>query len=268
MDVRDEEFARLVLAEKPEIINHHAAQTKVGASTANPLYDAEVNVLGLLNLLESAVKAGVRKVIFASSGGTVYGTCPRLPIKEAEPYAPESPYGITKTASELYLRYYAANFGLRYTALRYANVFGPRDTTSSEHVITAFAGRMLRDEAPIIHWDGEQAKDYVYVDDVVKANLLALDLGDNEAFNIGLGRPISVNAIYCALSELLDKHVEPRYGPKRVGDVRLFYCDFEKAARQLGWAPSISFEEGLARTVAWYSDRLVAKQTDALDTRF
>lgn len=252
VDVRDGEFARLIALERPEIINHHAAQTMVRVSTEQPEYDAQVNVLGVINLLRAAAEAGVRKVIFASSGGTVYGTCRRLPITEKEPFAPESPYGISKAASEYYLRYYAANGGPCYTALRYANIFGPRDTISSEHVITVFIHRLFAGLPPVIHWDGEQAKDYLYVDDAVEANVLALERGDNQAYNIGSGRPVSVNAIYRLLVEVTGIRIAPEHGPRRTGDVRLFYFDCSKAAAELGWRPRIPFEEGLARTVAWY----------------
>jgi UDP-glucose 4-epimerase len=252
LDVRDPEFARLIVAERPEVIDHHAAQTMVRVSTEQPDYDAQVNVLGLINLLTAAVKAGVRKVIFASSGGTVYGTCQHLPITEGEPFAPESPYGISKAASEYYLRYFAANFGVYYTVLRYANIFGPRDTISSEHVITVFAKRLLQGQPPVIHWDGEQAKDYLYVDDAVQANILALERGDNQAYNIGSGQSVSVNAIYRLLVGMTGIALEPEHGPKRVGDVRLFYFDCSKAARELGWAPQVSFEDGVARTLGWF----------------
>ena len=201
MDVRSPEFARLIIAERPEVINHHAAQTMVRVSTEQPAYDAEVNILGMINLLQAASQASVRKVIFSSSGGTIYGTCQRLPIAEDEPFAPESPYGISKAASEFYLRYFAAIQGVHYVALRYANIFGPRDTISSEHVITVFIDRLLAGQTPIIHWDGEQAKDYLYVDDAVQANVLALNSGDDQAYNIGSGMPVSVNTIYNLLVE-------------------------------------------------------------------
>lgn len=252
LDVRTPEFAQLIADERPEVINHHAAQTMVRVSTEQPAFDSQVNVQGMINLLSAAVKAGVRKVIFASSGGTVYGTTTNLPIREDQPFSPESPYGISKAAGEYYLRYYAANYGLRYTALRYANVFGTRDTTSSEHVITVFTRRLLDGEMPVIHWDGEQAKDYVHVEDVVRANLLALNAGDNEAYNIGSGKPISVNTIFTLLSEIIGVKVKPTYGPRRVGDVRLFYFDCSKASRELGWTPDMPFESGLQQAVSWY----------------
>ena len=252
LDVRSPDLARLIEAERPEVIIHHAAQTMVRVSTEQPEYDTQVNVQGIINLLTAAARAGTRKVIFASSGGTIYGNCQSLPITEKEPFAPESPYGISKAASEFYLRYFAANLGVHYTALRYANIFGSRDTISSEHVITVFAKRLLQGLPPIIHWDGEQAKDYLHVDDVVNANILALDHGDDQAYNIGSGQPVSVNAIYRLLVEMTGVHIEAQQGPKRVGDVRLFYFDCSKAERELGWKPQVTFEEGLTRTLTWF----------------
>jgi UDP-glucose 4-epimerase len=255
MDIRSKNFARLVELERPEVIDHHAAQTMVRVSTEQPEYDTQVNVQGIINLLTASVKGGVRKIIFASSGGTIYGTTDRLPINEEQPFAPESPYGISKTTCEYYLRYFAANFGVNYTALRYANVFGTRDTVSSEHVITVFIKRLLSNEAPVIQWDGEQAKDYIHVDDVVHANMLALERGDNQAFNIGSGQPVSVNAIYNALVKITGRNIAATHGPKRLGDVRLFYFDCRKAARELGWIPQVPFEDGLAKVVEWYRNR-------------
>jgi UDP-glucose 4-epimerase len=263
MDVRSPEFAALIRSERPEYISHHAAQAKVGTSTAQPLYDADVNILGMINLLQAAVDAGVRKVIFSSSGGTVYGVSERLPITEDQPFAPQSPYGISKTACEYYLRYYAATYGLCYTALRYANVFGPRDTTSSEHVITIFVDRLLDGLSPIIQWDGEQAKDYIYIDDVVRANMAVLDAGDNQAYNVGSGKGVSVNSIYQLVQEATGIHVPAEHGPKRAGDVRLVYFDYSKAARDLGWEPRVPFGEGLRRTVEWY--RQSGRETSHLD---
>ncbi len=263
LDVRDPEFARLILTECPEVINHHAAQTMVRASTEQPVYDAQVNVLGLLNLLQAATQARVRKVIFASSGGTIYGTCQDLPIRESEPFNPESPYGISKAASEFYLRYYSSAWGLTFSALRYANVFGPRDTTSSEHVITVFINRLLSGQAPTIHWDGEQAKDYIYVNDVVEANVLAMEHGDNEAFNIGSGSPVSVNQIYSVLAEAIGVRIAPEHGPRRIGDVRLFYFDCTKAKAELNWMPRTSFAEGIELTLAWYRSKRTRPQSHA-----
>jgi len=149
---------------------------------------------------------------------------------------------------------------VRYTALRYANIFGPRDTVSSEHVITVFAKRLLEGLPPVIHWDGEQAKDYLYVDDAVRANVLALDRGDNQAYNIGLGRPVSVNAIYRLLVDMTGIAIGVERGPKRMGDVRLFYLDCSKAARELGWTPRVSFEDGVARTLDWFQQQWIERE--------
>jgi len=255
IDVRAPELRDILTRERPEVVFHHAAQTTVKGSTSNPRYDADVNVMGLLNLVEGCIAAGTRKVVFASSGGTVYGDAANLPVRETEPLSPLSPYGITKTASEHYLRYFGSSGRLSFTILRYSNIYGPRDHASSEHVITVFIDRLLQGATPTIHWDGEQAKDYLYVGDCVAANLAALTAGDNEAYNIGSGRPISVNEIYGHVARTMGSDLDPEYGPKREGDVRTFYLDVSKAQAELGWAPKVGFEEGLRRTVESYTKR-------------
>ena len=256
LDIRAPAFLDGMRAEKPDVVNHHAAQARIQVSTADLWQDAEVNILGTINVLTASVRAGTGKVIFASSGGTVYGTSEQLPISEEQPFNPQSPYGITKVAGEYYLRYFAANYNLKYTALRYANIYGPRDHVSSEHVITVFAEQLLRGERPTIHWDGEQAKDYLYVSDAVRANLLVLERGHNQAYNIGTGIPISVNRIYRALTAMIGTDLKPAYGPKLAGDVRRFYLDCQKAGRELDWFPLVSFEDGLRQTLAWFRDDL------------
>lgn len=252
MDIRDPALGEILQRERPEVVCHHAAQTTVKGSTADPKYDADVNVMGLLNLLQGCLAAGVRKVTFSSSGGTVYGNTTTLPVPESEPLNPVSPYGITKAASELYLRYFSENFDLTFTAMRYSNIYGPRDHASSEHVITVFIDRLLAGKTPIIHWDGEQSKDYLYVSDCAAANVAVLSKGDNETYNIGSGKPLSVNAIYQELTRQMELDVQPEYGPKRPGDVRAFYLDISKAERELGWSPKVSFEEGIQRTIESY----------------
>lgn len=252
MDIRDPALGALLQREQPEVVCHHAAQTTVKGSTSDPTYDADVNVMGLLNLLQGCVGAGVRKVTFSSSGGTVYGNTERLPVPETEPLNPVSPYGITKAASELYLRYYAENFPISYTTMRYSNIYGPRDHASSEHVITVFIDRLLAGRTPVIHWDGEQSKDYLYVSDCTAFNVAVLTAGDNETYNVGSGRPLSVNQIYRELTRIMGVDVEPEYGPKRPGDVRAFYLDITKAERDLGWIHRVSLEEGLRKTVESY----------------
>jgi len=254
VDIRSPELAEILASERPEVVCHHAAQTTVKGSTSDPKYDADVNVMGMINLLQGCAAAGVRKVTFASSGGTVYGNTEHLPVRETEPLNPVSPYGITKASSEWYLRYFAENFGLAYTVMRYSNIYGPRDHASSEHVITVFIDRLLAGMTPMIHWDGEQSKDYLYVADCAAFNLAALSGGDNTVYNVGSGRPLSVNEIYRTLTQHMALDVTPEYGPKRPGDVRAFYLDIAKSEHELGWTPNVRFEDGLARTVQSYQE--------------
>jgi UDP-glucose 4-epimerase len=195
---------------------------------------------------------GVRKVVFASSGAT-YGTAKELPINEQTPQHPESPYGITKMVTEHYLRYWHESNGLTYTALRYGNVFGPRQDPNGEAgVISIFAKRFLAQQSLRIDWDGEQRKDYVFVADVARANVLAFEKGDNDIFCIGTGRPVSVNEIYNALAEITNFKPEVQRAPKRPGDIYLSYFDNSKAKSVLGWQPSVTFEEGVKQTVAFF----------------
>ena len=239
---------------KPELVSHQAAQHSVAISTKNPQFDARVNVLGLLNILTNCTRVGVRKVVFASSGAT-YGTAKELPINEQTPQHPESPYGITKMVTEHYLRYWHEANGLTYTALRYGNVFGPRQDPNGEAgVISIFAKRFLAHQPIRIDWDGEQRKDYVFVADVARANVLAFEKGDNDIFCIGTGRPVSVNEIYNALAEIIHYKPEIQRAPKRPGDIYLSYFDNSKAKSVLGWQPSLSFEEGVKETVAFFQN--------------
>ena len=252
-DITDEAALQRIFDEvRPEIVSHQAAQHSVAISTKNPQLDARVNVLGLLNVLTNCTRTGTRKIVFASSGAT-YGTPARLPIDEDVPQRPESPYGITKMVTEHYLRYWQEANGLTYTALRYGNVFGPRQDPNGEAgVIAIFAKRFLKHDSVRIDWDGEQQKDYVYVEDVARANLLALDHGDNEIFCIGTGRGASVNELYHTLEKIIGYTPEIVRAPKRPGDIYLAYFDSSKAARVLGWHPQESLEEGIKKTVDYY----------------
>src|SRR5215469_3006626 len=234
---------------RPEIVNHHAAQSSVAISTQDPLLDARINVIGLLNVLTSCTRSGTKKIIFASSGAT-YGTPDHIPLNEEAPQRPESPYGITKLVAEYYLRYWHEASGLRYTALRYGNVYGPRQDPNGEAgVIAIFAKRILNHEPLRIDWDGEQQKDYVYVGDVARANLLALDHGSDDTFCIATGKGTSVNEIYRALAKIIGYEVEIVHAPKRPGDIRLIYFDCSKAERLLGWKAQVLLEEGMRATV-------------------
>jgi UDP-glucose 4-epimerase len=254
-DITNEaELTRIFDEVKPEIVSHQAAQHSVAVSTKNPQLDARVNVLGLLNVLTNCVRVGVRKITFASSGAT-YGTPVRLPIDEETPQRPESPYGITKMVTEHYLRYWQEAYGLTYTALRYGNVYGPRQDPNGEAgVVAIFAKRFLAHEPVRIDWDGEQRKDYVFVEDVARANVIALERGDNDIFCIGTGRAVSVNEIYNVLTEITGYKPEITRAPKRPGDIYLAYFDSGKAKRILGWEPSVTFEEGTKATVDFFRE--------------
>ena len=253
VDITDEASLDRVFDEvQPEIVSHQAAQHSVSVSTKYPKLDARVNVLGLLNVLTNCTRVGVRKIVFASSGAT-YGTPVRLPIDEDVPQRPESPYGITKMVTEYYLRYWHEANGLNYTALRYGNVYGPRQDPNGEAgVIAIFAKRFLKHESIRIDWDGEQQKDYVYVGDVARANLLALDHGDNDIFCIGTGKGTSVNEIYHDLEKITGYTPEIVHAPKRAGDIHLAYFNSSKAERILGWKPEVSMEEGINATVDFF----------------
>ena len=256
VDITDEASLDHVFDEvRPEIVSHQGAQHSVSVSTKNPKLDARVNVLGLLNVLTNCTRVGTRKIVFASSGAT-YGTPVRLPIDEDVPQRPESPYGITKMVTEYYLRYWQEAHGLTYTALRYGNVYGPRQDPNGEAgVIAIFAKRFLHHEAVRIDWDGEQQKDYVYVGDVARANLIALDSGDNDIFCIGTGKGTSVNEIYRALEEIVGYSPEIVKAPKRPGDIHLAYFNCSKAARILGWKAEVDLQEGIKATVDFFKEQ-------------
>jgi UDP-glucose 4-epimerase len=251
----DAALARIFDEVRPERVSHQAAQHSVAISTKNPHLDARVNVIGLLNVLTNCTRVGVKKIVFASSGAT-YGTPTRLPIDEDTTQRPESPYGITKMVAEHYLRYWNEAQGLNYTALRYGNVYGPRQDPNGEAgVIAIFTKRFLTRQPVRIDWDGEQRKDYVYVKDVARANVIALSRGDNDVFCIGSGKPTSVNEIYQALANLTGYEPEIVTAPKRPGDIYLAYFNNSKAERLLGWKPSVNFEEGVQATVDFFKQQ-------------
>jgi len=259
MDIRDEALDGVFAKERPEAICHLAAQHSVKISTDDPRYDAEVNLLGLINILTCAVKHGTKKVVFSSSGAT-YGTVDEMPIDEETPQRPQSPYGITKMTSEHYLRFWRDMYGLDFSALRYGNVYGPRqDPTGEAGVIAIFARRIILGESVRIDWDGEQQKDYVYVGDVARANLLALTAGSGEAFCIATGEGTSVNALYEGLCDVVGNHVEVVRAPRRPGDIYLSYFTCEKAARELGWESEVPLEQGMAQTVAFFQAQIAAE---------
>ena len=252
VDIRGEALREAMADFRPQAVSHHAAQASVKVSMDDPTYDAEVNVLGLVNVLRACSQAQVEHFIYVSSAAT-YGTPENLPLNEDSPQNPESAYGITKLAGEWYTRMWHASYGLSYTVFRYANVYGPRqDPMGEAGVIAIFTHRMLGGEPVRIDWDGEQAKDYVYVGDIARANVLALERGRNQTYCLGAGAPTSVNALYERLSALTGTRVPIMRAPKRPGDVRLQYFDPSRARDVLGWRPEVPLEQGLQETVEYF----------------
>jgi UDP-glucose 4-epimerase len=259
-DIGDPKTADLIRREKPDVVNHHAAQMDVRKSVADPAFDASVNVLGMINMLEGAREVGVEKVLFASSGGATYGEQTEFPAPESHPHNPLSPYGITKATGEHYLFYYHAVYGMPYVALRYANVYGPRQDPHGEAGVVAIFGNRLRTGRPItIYGDGNQTRDYVYVGDVARANLLAADATmpgpdgtiDPWGINIGTETATSVTELARAMMRSAKVEVKVEHAAARPGELLESVVRIDKAARVLGWKPAVSLAEGLARTYAW-----------------
>lgn len=256
IDIRDAALSEVFRKERPEVICHLAAQHSVKISTEDPVHDANVNILGLINLMQNATQFGARKIVFSSSGAT-YGTVEKMPVDETTVQHPESPYGITKMASESYIRFWKDMYGLDFTILRYGNVYGPRqDPLGEAGVIAIFARQILLKDSVRIDWDGEQQKDYVYVGDVARANRLALTAGDGETYCIADGKGTSVNTLYQNLVQEIGHEVEIRRAPKRPGDIYLSYFDCSKARRELAWEPQVGLAEGLRLTVNWFRENL------------
>jgi UDP-glucose 4-epimerase len=254
IDIRGEHLRDAFAEFRPEVVNHHAAQASVKISMDDPTFDADVNVLGLVNVLRQCSHFDAQHFIYISSAAT-YGTPQQLPLDESSPQNPESAYGITKLAGELYTRLWHESYGLDYTIFRYANVYGPRqDPMGEAGVVAIFTHRMLAGEPVRIDWDGEQRKDYVYVGDIARANVLALERGKNDLYCLGTGRPTSVNELYEQLSQLVGTRVPITRAPKRPGDVHLHYFDPRKARDVLGWQAETDLEQGLEATVAYFRE--------------
>lgn len=254
-DVTDAERVKQIILEiKPEVINHHAAHIQVGNSVKNPQFDATVNILGILNVMEAAKDAGVKKVIFASTGGAMYGNKP-TPFTEEMKEEPVSPYGVSKRSSELYLNYYYQQYGIPYVVLRYANVYGPRQNPHGESgVIAIFSEMIAQGKAPVINGTGTNTRDYVFVDDVVKANLAALESTFVGALNIGTAREISTNDVFRAVVAEFGTNTPEKHGEARPGEQVTSSLSYAKAEEVLGWKPSVSFEEGVKQVVEWYKE--------------
>jgi UDP-glucose 4-epimerase len=255
MDVRDPAFPALVRAERFQAIAHLAAQMSVSHSVKEPRFDAEVNVMGSIGLALAAGEVGSR-LVFSSTGGALYGDAEVMPTPETAPAWPVSPYGISKLAVEHYLFGFRAQYGLSYTALRYANVYGPRQNPHGEAgVVAIFCEGMLGKRSYRINGPGTDTRDYVHVSDVVAANLLALDSDLCEHLNVGTGRQADTNTIHRLIAERLGKPPDAEHGPARAGDLRASALDWSRIHQLLGWAPKVSLEEGIAETVDWFVDQ-------------
>jgi len=252
IDIRNVKLLRQTFATiRPEVVNHHAAQLDIRRSLREPLFDVQVNVVASVTLLELCVEHGVKKVIFASSGGAIYGEPRLLPVAEGSPEAPISHYGVAKLAVERYLAVYSLLYGIHFTALRYANVYGPRQNPHGEAgVVAIFIGQLLQGVTPTIFGDGTKTRDYVFVDDVVAANLLVLDKGNDEVFNIGRGVQVSDYEIFDVIRREIDSKQEPRYAPERPGEVKHTAIDASRAKLRLGWRSKVELADGVAKTIA------------------
>ena len=255
VDVRTPQLHDVLRDERPEVVFHQAAQIDVRRSVSEPLLDTEINVLGMVNLLQACVSSGVRRVVFASSGGAIYGDTEQIPTPEDHPAQPASLYGAAKLCAEAYGGVYAQLYGLEFVSLRYANVYGPRQDPHGEAgVVAIFARKLLGDEVPVINGDGTQSRDYVHVGDVVRANLLAAaaDRSDLGAYNIGTGRETDVNQLFASLREACGVATEAMHGPGKPGEQRRSCLDASRAQRMLGWVPQVSLEDGLGGTVEFF----------------
>lgn len=254
VDITDAAKIRKIFEkEKFDIVNHHAAQANVRLSVDDPVHDASINIIGSINVYEAARFTGVKKVVFASSGGAVYGEQRYFPADEKHPKRPYSPYGVSKHANEKYLVYYKMVYGIEDVILRYTNVYGPRQNPLGEAgVVAIFTEKLLKNEQPIINGDGTQTRDYVYVDDIVKANVLALTDKARGIYNCSTGVEYSVNTIFQLLKLRTMSNCKVVYGPGKVGEQKRSVCSHRKIEKSLGWKPEYDVEKGIGRTVEWF----------------
>ncbi|OJX39552.1 MAG: UDP-glucose 4-epimerase [Chloroflexi bacterium 44-23] len=259
MDIRDSHLEDIFAKERPTVVNHHAAQMDVRRSVKDPVYDADVNVLGALNVLELSRKYNVKRMLYSSSGGTVYGEPVYLPCDEKHPIRPICPYGATKYIFELYLDMYQGMYGLDYTVFRYPNIYGPRQDPHGEAgVVAIFTGQMLRNEPITINGDGKQERDFVFVQDIARANRIATETQvGSGVFNLGSGVATNVNEIFTELKSITNYPNAAHHGPAKLGETRTIYLTYDKAKEELGWLPEVSLEQGLRKTVEYFQEKEV-----------
>jgi UDP-glucose 4-epimerase len=260
VDIRSKKIDALFKEIKPDIVNHHAAQIDVRKSVADPLFDADTNVLGTINLLQISAKYGVKKFIFSSTGGAIYGEQETFPADENHPVNPVSPYGISKLCAEHYIKYFYIQYNLPYTCLRYSNVYGPRQNPHGEAgVVAIFIQRLLEGKPAIINGDGLQTRDFVYVKDVVKANLLATESPFIGVLNIGTGMETDIKTVYNLIASALKSKKEPIYGPAKRGEQKRSSISSNLARKELGWEFSYNVQQGLTETVAYFASNFKSK---------
>lgn len=256
-DIIDPTLSELFEKEKFDLVNHHAAQMDVRKSVADPSFDATTNILGTINLLQNSVKTGVKKFIFASTGGAVYGEQINFPADENHPTNPVSPYGISKLTVEKYLYFYYLQHKLKYTILRYANIYGPRQNSMGEAgVVAIFSTKLLKGEQPIINGSGEQTRDYVYVGDVVKANMITMMEDACEIYNVGTGLETDVNTLYKMLNKIIGKGQAEKHGPPAPGEQMRSVISTDKLFKKFNWRLSTNLQEGLVQTVNYFRNEL------------
>lgn len=264
MDLSSPWLDELFRIEKPEAVVHQAAQASVRRSVEDPLFDARVNVLGIAGLLQASVRHGVRRFLFASTGGALYGDASVTPTPEEYPTLPVSPYGASKLSGEVYLRTFHALHGLSYAALRYANVYGPRQDPHGEAgVVAIFARRLLAGEPTRINGDGRQTRDFVFVKDVAEANALALESSEVGSFNVGTGKESDINTVFSILKRLTGSDQTEQHGPPLRGEQKRSVVDARKLMEKLGWAPKTNLESGLKSTVDYFRARVSPRQVAA-----
>jgi UDP-glucose 4-epimerase len=265
-DVRDRSLVdKIFREEKPDVVNHHAAQMDVRRGVREPLFDAQVNILGGINLIEAAIANGVKRFIYAGTAGAGYGEPDRIPVPEDHPVNPITPYGISKHTVEHYLFTFRVLYGIDYVALRYGNVYGPRQSSQGEAgVFAIFSEQMLAGLQPVIYGDGTKVRDYIYISDVAAANVAALDHGTAEIFNVSSGIQTTDREVFDAVRRLLGKSVEPKYAPRRPGEIDRICLDISKAGLLLRWKPQVPLAEGAQRTVAYFQQRALTSVSAAV----